>query len=123
VRPVTDNRQHGNSTHWGVSERAAVERLTSAESTVAFCGFAPGFAYLTGLPAEWTAPRLPSPRAKVPAGSVALAGTYAGIYPTASPGGWRLVGRTDVRLFDVDSETPALLTPGTRVWLDDAAWT
>ena len=73
----------------------AVDRLAGTELRVAFCGFAPGFAYLTGLPAEWAVPRLASPRPKVPAGSVALAGEYAGIYPTASPGGWRLVGRTD----------------------------
>ena len=105
--------------HWGVSEREAVERLSGTEFTVAFCGFAPGFAYLSGLPSEWAVPRLASPRAKVPAGSVALAGIYAGIYPTASPGGWQLVGRTETRLFDVDSATPALLTPGTRVWLED----
>jgi KipI family sensor histidine kinase inhibitor len=111
------------ASHWGVSEEAAVRRLASTEFTVAFCGFSPGFAYLTGLPAEWAVPRLASPRAKVPAGSVALAGVYAGIYPTASPGGWQLVGRTETRLFDVDSATPALLSPGTRVWLEDAAWT
>lgn len=106
--------------HWGVSEEAAVRRLAGTEFTVAFCGFAPGFAYLSGLPAEWAVPRLASPRAKVPAGSVALAGVYAGIYPTASPGGWQLIGRTETRLFDVDSAPPALLSPGTRVWLEEA---
>jgi KipI family sensor histidine kinase inhibitor len=84
---------------------------------VAFCGFAPGFAYLRGLPAAWAVPRLAVPRARVPAGSVALAGGYAGIYPSASPGGWRLVGRTAVTLFDVRREPPALLSPGTRVRL------
>ena len=109
--------------HWGVSEEAAVRRLASTEFTVAFCGFAPGFAYLSGLPAELAVPRLPSPRAKVLAGSVALAGEYAGIYPTASPGGWQLIGRTETRLFDAGSAAPALLSPGTRVWLEDAAWT
>jgi len=103
--------------HWGVDVPAAVHRLSSAELRVAFCGFAPGFAYLTGLPPEWDVPRLPAPRPRVPAGSVALAGGYAGIYPTASPGGWRLVGRTDVVLFDVHRDPPALLAPGTRARL------
>src|SRR6266542_1747962 len=80
-------------------------------------GFAPGFAYLTGLPPECAVPRLATPRPRVPAGSVGLAARYAAIYPGASPGGWLLVGRTEVRLFDVDADPPALLTPGTRVRL------
>jgi KipI family sensor histidine kinase inhibitor len=99
----------------GVSEGGVVERLLGTEFRVAFCGFAPGFAYLAGLPAALAVPRLDTPRTRVPAGSVGLAGPYAGIYPTASPGGWLLVGRTEVRLFDVDARPPALLTPGTRV--------
>ena len=103
--------------HWGISPEAATERLTGTELTVAFCGFAPGFAYLRGMPEEWAVPRLSSPRPRVPTGSVALAGSYAGIYPSASPGGWRLVGRTSARLFDVGREPPALLTPGTGVRL------
>ena len=70
-----------------------------------------------GLPDELAVPRLPTPRPRVPPGSVGLADRYAGIYPTASPGGWRLVGRTDVSLFDPDRTPPALLTPGTRVRL------
>ncbi len=102
---------------WGVSPAAAVDRLTGTEYRVAFCGFAPGFAYLGGLKEEWAVPRLAAPRPRVPAGAVALAGSYAGIYPTASPGGWRLVGRTDVTLFDVRRDPPALLAPGTRVRL------
>jgi KipI family sensor histidine kinase inhibitor len=101
--------------HWSIGPDDVVARLSGTELRVAFCGFAPGFAYLTGLPGE--VPRLDSPRSSVPAGSVGLAGPYAGIYPTASPGGWRLVGRTDVTLFDVDRDPPALLTPGTRVRL------
>jgi len=103
--------------HWGVSEPEAVERLTGTDLTVAFCGFAPGFAYLRGLKEEWAVPRLSAPRPRVPAGSVALAGGYAGIYPSASPGGWRLVGRTTETLFDVRRHPPALLVPGTRVRL------
>jgi KipI family sensor histidine kinase inhibitor len=106
---------------WGVSRTEAVQRLSTAELRVAFCGFAPGFAYLTGLPAEWAVPRLPTPRPRVPAGSVALAGPYAGIYPTASPGGWRLVGRTEATLFDVHRDPPARLVPGTRVRLVEKA--
>lgn len=100
---------------WGATSYEVGDVLDRTEFTVAFCGFAPGFAYLTGLPADRTVPRLPSPRPRVPAGSVALAGPYAGVYPTASPGGWRLVGRTDTTLFAVDREPPALLAPGTRV--------
>jgi KipI family sensor histidine kinase inhibitor len=102
---------------WDVAVPTAVERLVAAPMRVAFCGFAPGFAYLSGLPPQWAVPRLDAPRPRVPAGSVALAGGYAGIYPTASPGGWRLVGRTDANLFDVRREPPALLVPGTRVRL------
>ncbi|SBT53588.1 5-oxoprolinase subunit B family protein [Micromonospora narathiwatensis] len=102
---------------WGVDVPDVVRRLRHTEFRVAFCGFAPGFAYLTGLPAELAVPRLATPRTRVPAGSVALAGPYAGIYPTASPGGWLLVGRTDAVLFDVHADPPARLTPGTRVRL------
>jgi KipI family sensor histidine kinase inhibitor len=107
------------ASHWGISVEAAIGRLTETEFTVAFCGFAPGFAYMRGLTARWAVPRLDAPRPRVPAGAVALAGTYAGIYPTASPGGWRLVGRTDQNLFDVRREPPALLGPGTRVRLTE----
>jgi KipI family sensor histidine kinase inhibitor len=103
--------------HWGISRPEAIDRLTGTELTVAFCGFAPGFAYLRGLRPEWEVPRLRAPRQRVPAGSVALAGGYAGIYPTDSPGGWRLVGRTAEILFDVRRQPPARLTPGTRVRL------
>lgn len=102
---------------WGVDVPQAVARLAGAALRVAFCGFAPGFAYLSGLPPQWAVPRLAAPRPRVPAGAVALAGGYAGIYPTASPGGWRLVGRTSVTLFDVHREPPALLPPGTHVRL------
>jgi KipI family sensor histidine kinase inhibitor len=94
---------------------ALVETLTSTEFTVAFAGFAPGFAYLTGLPPELHVPRRATPRTRVPAGSVGLAGPFAGAYPQASPGGWQLVGRTDAVLFDVDRNPPALLAPGARV--------
>ncbi|MEU8111556.1 allophanate hydrolase subunit 1 [Micromonospora sp. NPDC048947] len=101
--------------HWGVDVPAVRHRLTSTRFRVAFCGFAPGFPYLTGLPAELALPRLATPRPRVPAGSVALAGPYAGIYPGASPGGWLLVGRTDLVLFDVAADPPTRLGPGTTV--------
>lgn len=100
---------------WGCTPREVVERHTSLELVSAFCGFAPGFAYLAGLPEEWSVPRLDSPRTRVPAGSVALAGTWSAVYPTASPGGWRLLGRTDLTLWDARRTPPALLAPGTRV--------
>ncbi|HEX8630671.1 MAG TPA: allophanate hydrolase subunit 1 [Catenuloplanes sp.] len=102
---------------WGVPPGRAVAELAGTELRVAFCGFAPGFAYLSGLPAERAVPRHDVPRPRVAAGSVALAGRYAGIYPGASPGGWQLVGRTDLTLFDVRRDPPALLVPGTRVRL------
>ena len=86
--------------------------------TVAFCGFAPGFAYLTGLPTALQLPRRATPRPRVPAGSVAIAGELAAVYPTASPGGWHLIGRTDLTLFDVDRDPPALFSPGTVVRFD-----
>ena len=101
--------------HWGVEPDDVVRRLTETSFHVAFCGFAPGFGYLAGLPEDLAVPRLATPRSRVTAGSVGLADTYAGIYPTASPGGWRLIGRTDVTLFDPTRTPPALLTPGRRV--------
>jgi KipI family sensor histidine kinase inhibitor len=99
----------------GRSVTAVVGAMTEAELTVAFSGFAPGFGYLTGLPEDLYVPRRSTPRTRVPAGAVGLAGPFAGVYPRASPGGWQLVGRTDVVLFDPDRHPPALLVPGTRV--------
>jgi KipI family sensor histidine kinase inhibitor len=101
----------------GRPARDVVRELTGTELTVAFGGFAPGFGYLTGLPPHLHVPRRATPRTRVPAGSVGLAGPFAGAYPTASPGGWQLVGRTDAVLFDVDRNPPALLRPGVRVRL------
>jgi allophanate hydrolase subunit 1 len=99
--------------HWGCSIDEVAARHQRTAFVAAFCGFAPGFAYLSGLGVE--VPRLDTPRSRVPAGSVALAGRWCGVYPTASPGGWRIIGHTGATLFDVRREPPALLAPGTRV--------
>ncbi|MGC4112504.1 MAG: allophanate hydrolase subunit 1 [Nocardioides sp.] len=98
---------------WGCSPDEVGVRHQATEFTAAFCGFAPGFAYLSGLEVE--VPRLETPRTRVPRGSVALAGRWCGVYPTASPGGWRVIGHTEVALWDVERTPPALLVPGTRV--------
>ncbi|WP_228975254.1 5-oxoprolinase subunit PxpB [Streptomyces sp. DH12] len=100
---------------WGVAPREVPGIHASAEYRVAFCGFAPGFAYLTGLPEGYAVPRRATPRTAVPAGSVGLAGPYTGVYPRSSPGGWQLVGTTDAVLWDPAREPAALLAPGTRV--------
>jgi KipI family sensor histidine kinase inhibitor len=99
--------------HWGCDVDEAVARHRSTEFVSAFCGFAPGFAYLSGL--EASVPRLATPRTRVPVGSVALAGTWCGVYPVASPGGWQIIGHTDAELWNPGREEPALLAPGTRV--------
>ncbi|TWV33536.1 allophanate hydrolase subunit 1 [Streptomyces misionensis] len=101
--------------HWKVSEREVARIHAGTEFTVAFCGFAPGFGYLTGLPARYDVPRRATPRTAVPAGAVALAGPYTGVYPRTSPGGWQLIGTTDALLWDHTRDPAALLSPGTRV--------
>jgi KipI family sensor histidine kinase inhibitor len=97
----------------GLGVHDLVVEHTATEHLVAFCGFAPGFAYLSGSP--WQVPRLSTPRSRVDPGSVGLAGPFTGIYPTASPGGWQIIGRTDAVLWDATRNEPALLPPGTRV--------
>ncbi|MGF0114950.1 carboxyltransferase domain-containing protein [Promicromonospora sp. Marseille-Q5078] len=99
----------------GCSPEEVVRRHTGAAWVVGFVGFAPGFAYLTGDDATLVVPRRETPRTRVPAGSVALAGPYSGVYPRASPGGWQLVGRTDVVTWDPDRDPPAPWAPGDRV--------
>lgn len=101
--------------HWGVSPQEVARIHAGTDFTVAFCGFAPGFGYLTGLPARYDVPRRTTPRTAVPAGSVALAGPYTGVYPRSSPGGWQLIGTTDALLWDHARVPAALLSPGTRV--------
>jgi KipI family sensor histidine kinase inhibitor len=97
----------------GLTPSALAAAHAGIDHVVAFCGFAPGFGYLTGSP--WDVPRRASPRARVEPGSVGLAGRWTGVYPSASPGGWQLIGRTDVVLWDPSRESPALFAPGTRV--------
>ena len=99
----------------GLAEDEVARRHGAAEWTVAFCGFAPGFAYLTGGDAALRVPRRETPRTAVPAGSVGLADGFSGAYPRRMPGGWQLIGRTDAVLWDLDRDPPALLPPGTRV--------
>jgi KipI family sensor histidine kinase inhibitor len=100
--------------------RDPAEILRERAFTVAFCGFAPGFGYLTGLPEPLHLPRRATPRPRVPAGSVATAGPYVGIYPRDTPGGWHLLGRTSAVLFDPRREPPTLLSPGMIVRFVDA---
>lgn len=106
---------------WGMTTAEVVATHTGTGFTATFCGFAPGFAYLAGLPDDLAVPRLTTPRPVVPAGSVALAGTWCGVYPSASPGGWQLIGHTTARLWDVATQPPALLAPGTRVSFVEAS--
>jgi inhibitor of KinA len=99
----------------GLRERDVVELHASVTYSVYFLGFAPGFAYLGTVPAAIATPRRDTPRTRVPAGSVGIAGAQTGVYPFAMPGGWQLIGRTDARLWDPGRPDPALLAPGSRV--------
>lgn len=98
-----------------------VRRHAASVWTVAFTGFAPGFAYLAGGDPVFDVPRRSSPRTRIPAGSVGLAGRFSGVYPRATPGGWQLIGTTDVPMWDLARATPALLQPGMRVQFVDVA--
>jgi KipI family sensor histidine kinase inhibitor len=104
----------------GITAAEVVARHSGRELVVGWLGFAPGFAYLTGLDDLLHVPRLRTPRTSVPAGSVAVAGPYSAVYPSASPGGWRLLGRTSMRVWDVAAEPPSPLRPGTRVRFEPA---
>lgn len=99
----------------GLAAADIVALHTGARYTVAFLGFMPGFPYLLGLPPPLRLSRLATPRTAVPAGSVAIAGEWAGIYPSSSPGGWRILGHTHVALFDPHAAQPSLLQPGDHV--------
>lgn len=130
VRPIADVRSDGELLEVPVtydgedlaevadlldcSVDEVIRRHTADSWTVAFCGFAPGFGYLTGTD-SWDIPRRTSPRTKVPAGAVALAGEFTGVYPRQSPGGWQLLGHTDLKVFDQTRDPAALFHPGRRV--------
>lgn len=99
----------------GLSAQQFVHDLQSAPLKVAFLGFLPGFAYIDGLPSHLHLPRRDVPRKRVPAGSLAIAGGYIGVYPSDSPGGWHLIGRSEAVLFDAQAWPPTELTPGRPV--------
>lgn len=103
----------------GISRTEVIARHTAHDYSVAFCGFAPGFAYLTGG-AGFQVPRRQTPRTRIPAGAVALAGNFSGVYPQASPGGWQIIGVTPLQMWDLDRAEPALLRPGYKVRFTDA---
>jgi KipI family sensor histidine kinase inhibitor len=102
---------------WGLGAHEVAARHASYTYRVAFCGFAPGFGYLTGLPEELHVPRRDTPRTRVPAGALALAGPYTAVYPRSTPGGWQLIGTMPdpAALWDPTRDRAALLTPGARV--------
>lgn len=101
---------------WGIAPEDVAARHSGVGWVAAFGGFAPGFAYLVPLGTRLReVPRRRTPRPRVAPGSVALAGPWTGLYPSASPGGWQVIGHTDAVLWDVDRSSPSLVTPGTRV--------
>ncbi|MBX9268950.1 5-oxoprolinase subunit PxpB [Chromobacterium violaceum] len=115
--PVSYGGRHGPdleavARHCGLTPDEVVSRHAAGRYTVFFLGFQPGFAYLGGLDPALSAPRRATPRQKVPAGSVAIGGSQTGIYPTASPGGWQIIGRSDAALFDPSRQPPCPLRPG-----------
>jgi 5-oxoprolinase (ATP-hydrolysing) subunit B len=103
------------ATHTGLDPQEVVKRHAQAEYIVFFLGFQPGFAYLGGLDPSLHTPRRAAPRIQVPAGAVGIGGAQTGVYPAASPGGWQLIGRTELSLFDPGRTPPTLLQPGDRV--------
>lgn len=103
----------------GISRAEVIQRHTAEDYSVAFCGFAPGFAYLTGG-AGFQVPRRQTPRTRIPAGAVALAGEFSGVYPKASPGGWQIIGVTPLQMWDLSRAESALLRPGYKVRFTDA---
>ena len=99
----------------GLSPERVIELHSAPTYTAYFVGFAPGFAYLGTLPAELQLPRRDTPRQRVPAGSVAIAGPQTAVYPLSTPGGWHLIGRTDFRVWDLERDPPAVIRPGQAV--------
>jgi KipI family sensor histidine kinase inhibitor len=105
----------GVAEHAGLTAREVIDIHSGVDYRVYMIGFAPGFPYLGGLDKRIATPRLKTPRVIVPAGSVGIAESQTGVYPNASPGGWQLIGRTAVKLFDVNAESPSLITPGAKI--------
>jgi len=99
----------------GLAVTDVVARHSAPTYRCAFCGFAPGFAYLTGLDCALELPRRATPRTRIPAGAVAIAAGYSAVYPSASPGGWHLLGRTDAPMWRTGRDPPALVVPGATV--------
>ena len=104
----------------GLTDEEVARRHAAGSYRVAFLGFAPGFAYCVGLPEELATPRLATPRTRVPAGTLAIGGSYTGIYPSETPGGWRLIGRSPARLFDPTADPPTLFLPGDSATFESA---
>lgn len=120
VIPVAYGGEHGPdladvATHTGLTPAEVVRRHSGGSYTVYLLGFLPGFAFMGGLPPELATPRRAEPRLAVPARSVGIGGEQTGVYPLVSPGGWQLIGRTAVELFDPSAAEPTLLRPGDRV--------
>ena len=118
--PVAYGGVHGPdladvSAHTGLAPEEVVRRHSEAEYVVYLLGFLPGFGFLGGLPPELATPRRAEPRAAVPARSVGIGGSQTGVYPLVSPGGWQLIGRTPLAMFDPQAAEPTLLRPGDRV--------
>lgn len=107
--------------HTGLTAAGIIEAHTGCEWQVAFAGFAPGFAYLAGGDSRLTVPRRARPRQRIDGGSVGLAGGFTAVYPRESPGGWQIIGHTDMTMFDAEREPPALLQPGMRVRFEDVS--
>ena len=118
--PVAYGGEHGPdladvAAHTGLTPAEVVRRHSAADYVVYLLGFLPGFAFMGGLPPELATPRRAEPRTAVPARSVGIGGEQTGIYPLVSPGGWQLIGRTSLELFDPSAEPPTLLRPGDHV--------
>ncbi len=125
--PVSYGGEHGPdlaelAAEHNLTQEEVITLHTGAKYHVYFLGFMPGFAYLGGLPERLAAPRLATPRLRVPAGSVGIAGLQTGVYPLASPGGWRIIGRTPVQMWDAGRESPSLLLPGDEVRFRSTQW-
>ena len=105
----------------GIDIQDVIRRHQECTWNVAFTGFAPGFAYMVSDTGGWQTPRRSTPRTRIPAGSVALAGEFSGIYPQASPGGWQLIGQTELQMWDLARKQPALLLPGSQVQFVDGS--